>query len=333
LGVKILDAHIAPRLLSWQRGRFPRGFPAAELVNSAAGLATVLGLDKPTVIYTHSQKAHLLGGLAGRLAGVPVVWHAREVLGGPALRLLMSAMSRACPRRIICVSKAVAEQFPRVPGKVSVVPNGVDASEVRRLASLSAGKSTRSRLGLQASAPLLGMVSRIAPGKGQHVFIEAASLVSKRYPGTGFIIIGGTLFGEEPYLQELRRRAGSLGLGGMIHFTGHLENPLPAMRELDVLVHCPVVPEGFGRSVAEAMALGVPVVSVRGGGIPELIDDGVKGLLAEPGDARGLATAIGRLLSDRALAGRLALAAREKIETRFTMEAAMAAIERTLLEV
>lgn len=333
LGAKVIRSPVPPSLADWRRDQTANLDVLSQAASSLVKLKELFRRLRPAVLYTHSQKAHILGGLAGRAAGMPVVWHAREVLGGPALQLLMSAMSRACPQRIICVSKAVAKQFPGAPEKISVVPNGIDAFEVRRLASESAGKATGVRLRVPISAPLVGMVSRIAPGKGQHVFIETASMISKKSPKANFLIMGGPLFGEETYLQRLHRQAEGLGLGGRIHFTGHLENPLPAMSKLDVLVHCPVVPEGFGRSVAEAMALGVPVVSVRSGGIPELIEDGVSGLLLEPGDAAGLAKAAVRLLSDQALARRLALAARDKIESCFKMEYAMAAIEQTLLTV
>ncbi len=327
LGAKVLRFPVPPGLADWKRDAdispAVLGAAATSVVRLVAPFRRLL----PAVVYTHSQKAHLLGGLAGRMAGMPVVWHAREIFEHRDLKKAGSGLYRCIPDRILCVSQAVARQYSGLRGKVRVVPNGIDADMVRRLAGRRRGRQK------DPGSPLVGMASRIAPGKGQHVFIEAASYIAAAHPTARFLIVGGPLFGEEGYLQKLRQQAESLGLENKVIFTGHLVNPLPAMSELNVLVHCPVVPEGFGRSVAEAMALGVPVVSVRSGGIPELIDDGASGLLAEPGDLRGLATAVVRLLSDKALAGRMAMAAREKIENRFTMEAAMAAVERTLLEV
>lgn len=333
LGAKVLRSPVPARLADWKRGADIGPTSIKDAALSAVKLAAMLRRLRPFVLYTHSQKAHVMGGLAGRMAGVPVVWHAREFLDGTGLRLVMASLSRFAPSRIICVSESVSRQFDGARGKVAVIPNGVDIGEARRRAMSRPLGEARRNLAPDNRRPLVGMVSRIAPGKGQHVFIEAASMISEKIPKAGFLIVGGALFGEGDYLHKLRRQADGLGLGGRISFTGHLENPLPAMKALDVLVHCPVAPEGFGRSVTEAMALGVPVAASRNGGIPELIEDGVNGLLVEPGDSEGLAKAVILLLSDKALALRLARAAREKIETRFTMETALAAIERTLLAV
>lgn len=333
-GVKILDAHIPPRLLGWQRGPFVRGLPVLPAVDSVARLAALLRSEKPDALYTHSQKAHVLGGLAGRLAGVPVVWHAREILSQPALRQAMAALSRLLPSRIVCVSRAVSRQFGRGAGdRVAIVPNGIDAALVRRQAAAIPRQAVRRRLGLPPGAPLAGMVSRIAPGKGQNVFIEAAGKILESLPDARFLIVGGALFGEEAYWESLRSGISRGRNAERIFFTGQLDRALPAMNALDVMVHCPIVPEGFGRAVAEAMALGVPVVSARGGGIPELIDDGVNGLLVEPGDAGGLSRAVIRLLSDPALRRKLAGAAMGKIESCCRMETAVASIENALKSV
>lgn len=334
LSTEIIEVKIPPNVLNWQRGGPFRTVMIWSAFGSVFKLAKVLEAQRPAVLYTHSQKAHILGGLAGRLCGMPVVWHLREILDRPGLRRFMSFLSFFVPSKIICVSRAVAEQLPQAVRvqKTEVVPNGMDVSVLRSQAT-DRGSSIRTKLGLPPDSPLIAMIARIAPGKGQHIFIEMARRVVEVYPAARFLIAGGPLFGDETCLEALRRQVGEKGLDGKVFFAGHLENPLPAMAEADVLVHCPVVPEGFGRSVAEAMALGVPVISVRAGGIPELIDNGVSGLLIEPGDAEGLEKAVVRLLSDRALAVRLVRAARERIETRFTMEASITAIERTLLEV
>jgi len=330
LGIRILGLPFPPGVLGWRRdsGLSPGGLLSA--IPMVAKLAGMLRSEKTDVIYTHSQKAHVLGGLAGRLAGTRVIWHAREILVRPGLRTAMSAMSHLVPDRIICVSKAVAGQFPHVPGKLSVVPNGLDMAEVRRLAMEVPRRQVRNELGVPPSAPLVGMVSRLAPGKGQHLFIEAAAGIAEKVPGAFFLIAGGPLFGEEGYLEELRSETERRGLSKKIVFAGHLSNALPAMAALDVLVHCPVVPEGFGRSLAEAMALGVPVAATRIGAIPELVDDGETGLLAAPGDAGGLARAVVRLLEDARLRSKLASGAKRKVETGLRMDTAMATIEKIL---
>lgn len=330
LGAKVLRFPVPHRLAGWRRDADISLAVLSEAASSVVSLEASLRRLKPAVIYTHSQKAHVLGGLAGRLAGVPVVWHAREMLIRPGLRRLMSALSRYAPSAIISASEAVKRQFPAARGQLSVIPNGLDVLEIRRRAATVPRQEMRRRMCVPPGSPLVGMVSRIAPGKGQHVFIEAASRIAEDHPTARFLIVGGPLFGEEVYLQKLRHQAENLGLDNNVIFTGHLENPLPAMAQLDVLVHCPVVPEGFGRAVAEAMALGVPVAASRSGAVPELIEDGREGLLAEPGDAAGLARAVVRLLTEPGLGRRMAAEARMKIERCGQMENTVKAIERLL---
>ncbi len=330
LGIEILAVPLSPDLIKWKRDSAVGLGTVRAAAWSAGRLAAHLHSVKPALLYTHSQKAHVLGGLAGRLAGVPVVWHAREITSRPFLRKTMSALARFLPSRIVCVSKAVGRQFENDRHKLTVVPNGIDADRVRRRAAASTKQDFRRRMGVPFQAPLLGMVSRIAPGKGQHLFIKTAGRILETIPEARFLIIGGPLFGETAYLEDLRRQVEQSGLGGSLAFTGQLDNALPAMAALDVLIHCPVVPEGFGRAVAEAMALGVPVASVRSGAIPELIEDGREGLLSAPGDVAGLAEAAVRLLTEPGLAERITEAAKKKIERCCRIETSTAAIERLL---
>ena len=337
IGIEVLAVHIPARTLGWRKYRSAQGIgslaiEALAVIPSVLRLTSILGSENPDILYTNSQKAHVLGGLAGRLAGVPVVWHLRDILQQSGLRTLMAALGRWLPRRIIAVSQAVGYQFsqPASIRKITVIHNGIDIESIRARARAIGPGRIRKRFRIPPKAMLVGMVGRIAPGKGQRMFIEAAQLIATELPPARFLIAGGALFGEEDYLREAKALAGTRGLDGRLLFIGHVDNPCPIMAALDVLVHCPAEPEAFGRTVAEAMALGVPVVASRCGAIPEIIDDGRDGLLVEPADPRALAVAVMRILGDPVLARELRNNGPRKIASRFTVQRTVRSVESML---
>jgi glycosyltransferase involved in cell wall biosynthesis len=157
----------------------------------------------------------------------------------------------------------------------------------------------------------IGIVGRLAPWKGQHVFLDAFAQAFRGTKVRGRII-GSALFGEDSYADSLRRQAERLGIAHQVEFRGFREDVWAELRALDVLVHSSVRPEPFGQVVLEGMAAGVPVIAAAAGGPTELITDGVDGLLTRPGDPTELAGAMRRLVDDPELRARLADAARER---------------------
>src|SRR5207302_666535 len=147
-------------------------------------------------------------------------------------------------------------------------------------------------------SPVIGLVGRISHWKGQHIFIAAAAQVVKRFPSARFEIIGSALFGESAYEEEVRSQVKSLGLEGVVTFTGFCEEVLVRIQGLDILVHASTIGEPFGQVVVEGMVLGKPVVATNGGGVPEIVVNGETGVLVEMGDATAMAEAICGLLAD-----------------------------------
>jgi glycosyltransferase involved in cell wall biosynthesis len=173
----------------------------------------------------------------------------------------------------------------------------------------------------------VGLVGRISPWKGQDVFIRAASDVRKVLPGTQFLIIGSAMFGEEDYEREVRELSTSLGLDDCLEFTGFRSDVQELVHGLDVLVHASTTGEPFGQVIAEGMAACKPVVATAGGAVPEIVQDGVTGLLVPMGDAQSMAEAITKLLSDPELAGQMGEAGRQRVEEHFTMEHVVQKVE------
>jgi glycosyltransferase involved in cell wall biosynthesis len=137
-------------------------------------------------------------------------------------------------------------------------------------------------------------------------------------------VVGGSIYetdGHAGYPETLRQRASALGLSDRVTFLGIRDDIPNLLAGLDVLVHTPTAPEPFGRVLAEAMAVGRPVIAAHCGGIPEVVEDGVTGLLVPSADVGAFTAAVVRLLEDPMLCQRLGGAGRRRAEARFGIEA------------
>ena len=174
------------------------------------------------------------------------------------------------PTTVVANSQATLETLPGAR-RTFVIPSPID------LPSTSPHRNGH---------PLrVGMVGRIAPWKGQHVFVEA---FARAFPDgeQAAIVVGAPMFGDDEvdYLSRLRKLGGELGLGDRLVFTGFSERVSDELEDLDVLVHASITPEPFGQVILEGMASGLAVVAAGAGGPLELIDDGHDGLLVRPDD-------------------------------------------------
>jgi glycosyltransferase involved in cell wall biosynthesis len=173
---------------------------------------------------------------------------------------------------------------------------------------------------VSAGIPVVGLVGRIAPWKGQHVFLDAATIVRKRFPEVRYQIVGAPLFGEYDYEQRVRRQCAELGLDDVVEFTGFREDVADLIARFTVLVHASTVPEPFGQVVLEGMMAGKPVVATRGGGVTEIVVEGETGLLVPMGDADAMAAAIMELLEDHHRARGMGEAGRRRALSEFTID-------------
>src|SRR6266550_2055806 len=296
----------------------PGTVPGKALLDTSAyavALARRLRRLRPDIVHTNSLKSALYGGVAGRLAGVPVVWHIRDriaedYLPPPAVRLVHAA-ARSLPSAIIANSRATLATLGESEAFRSVVTSPLVIYD---------SAATADPDGHHGEFLNVGMVGRLAPWKGQHVFLDGFRQAFGRGPESA-VIVGAPLFGEDWYEADLRRRAHVLGLNGRIVFAGFREDIWTALHEIDILVHASVTPEPFGQVIVEGMSAGLPVIATDAGGPAEIIEDGVDGLLYPPGDADALANHLRGLADDPALRARVGAAARESSK-RFTAEAA-----------
>lgn len=279
-------------------------------------LSRLMRRSRARLVHTNSLKADLLGGIAGRLAGVPVVWHihdriAADYLPGSMVRLFRFA-AKFIPHHIICVSQAVRDTFPSLPNnRVTVVHNGIPVNS-ELLAS--------SQKPLNISAPVIGLIARISPWKGQDVFVESAFLVKKTFTGARFQIIGAPLFEEVDYERKLIERISALGLEDTVELLGFRSDVEDVISKLDIVVHASTVDEPFGLCIIEGMLASKPVIATRGGAIPEIMEDGTSGLMVPKGDAEALAVAIQTILANEDMASQLGRQGRQRVLDKFTIQ-------------
>lgn len=269
------------------------------------------------VVHTHLLRADFFGGAAARLARVPVVISTVYALGAyrrQRRRLadpLLDALCRQWPTALVAVCDAVRDDCRRrgwPPERVHTIHTGVAAPKAideRRVAEFRVQWSPDGR-------PVVLTIARLSYEKGVEVLIEAAALLRRTHPTVRVVVIG-----EGPQRAALEQRIARLGPGDVVRLAGFTPHVWEALSAADVFC-LPSHSEGLPNALLEAMAVGRPVVATRVGGVPEVVAQGIDGLLTPPGDAAAMAAAIGLLLTDRPLARRLGEAARHTIERCFS---------------
>jgi glycosyltransferase involved in cell wall biosynthesis len=199
-------------------------------------------------------------------------------------------------------------------GMINVVPLGRDT----RLfdPNIYDQSEARKRYGFPQGRPIVGMVGRLDPQKGQEEFLRSMPLVLKRQRDVYFVIAGDETRGEEGYKKHLLDLSDELGVKDHVRFLPFTENVPEFMAAIDLFI-LPSYGETYGLVLIEAMAMGKPVVATNAGGVPEIVEDGRDGLLVPPRDEKALADAVVRLLGDASLRRSFSEQARKDAVERF----------------
>jgi glycosyltransferase involved in cell wall biosynthesis len=299
---------------AFREHRFREWLTVAQGVRWLAALARSVSAD---VLHSNFA-AHLYGGPAALMAGVPELW---QLYDYPHRRDAVQRLIERFPsQHVIFATNRVKSGFPRLHARSHsvIAPTCV---EPERLQGLPSVPGVRTRLGLP-EGPLFLTVARIQEHKGHRHLIDAVPKVLQSYPEAIFAIAGRPSGPEqERYQGELRVQAARLGVAERVRFLGYVpELELVALyREASALVH-PATSEGFGLILLEAMALGAPVIAASADGPGEIVTPEVNGLLVPTRNAGALAQAMCRLLADPVLAERLSrngrdFAGRAQIQT------------------
>jgi glycosyltransferase involved in cell wall biosynthesis len=299
-------------------------------------LARFIHAHDVDLVHTNSLKADIIGGLAGRLARRPVIWHVRDrieddYLPKCAVRIFRR-LARIIPSYVIANSAATLRSIsPQQGAGNALVPRRRGLEGKCAVVHDGAGQGFPEKLEPRQELHV-GLIGRISPWKGQHIFIQAAALVHRHFPEALFFIIGAALFGEDRYDQEVRQLPNQLGIESIVTFTGFRSDIKRATAELDLVVHASTKGEPFGQVIIEAMAAGKPVVATDGGGVPEIVQDGHTGILVPMGDVQAMAHAVCRILSDPLGAKAMGERARQRVADHFTLEQTARRVEAVYTE-
>jgi glycosyltransferase involved in cell wall biosynthesis len=280
-------------------------------------LVSLIRRERVELVHTHSSVDSWLGGMAGRLAGVPVVRsrHVSIPVRGrwnPAYSLLAD--------RIIASGEAIGRILTYAgvsPSKVVALPAGVD------LTRFSPGAlCARVRAELALTGPVIGSVAMFRGSKGHAVLLEAFDRLGREFPDAHLLLVG-----DGTRRLSVERMAEAWGIGRVV-FTGFREDIPDLLRTMDCFVLASTRTEGVPQSLLQAMAVGCAVVASAIGGIPEVVQHGVNGLLVPPGDPAALAAAIRTVLTEPTAAGERAERGRALVRSRFSHTHAMDRLER-----
>ena len=315
----------------------------ARYVWRLRGFARRRGAD---MFHTNSLKADLIGAVAGRLAGVPVIWHVRDRIADDYLPPLAARafrlLCRVLPNYIIVNSASTLESLQlSAHRRGRVIYNGIvhdglpfqswleeDKDEEQSAAQSEETLAAQNGSVPTENAPIIGLVGRISPWKGQDIFLLAAAQIKQRYPRARFQIIGAPLFGEEDYEAEMRQLCSQLGLDENVEWLGFREDVPELIKGLTILAHASKTGEPFGQVVVEAMMARRPLVATNGGGVPEIVISEKTGLLVPMNDAPAMAQALLRLLDAPDWAEEMGRAGYKRAIEHFTIGHTVAKIHR-----
>lgn len=276
-------------------------------------LRKVIHAERPDVIHLHSRRgADVLGGIAARLAGVPVVLSRR--VDNPEARVWVGIKYRLYDR-VVTISRGIydvllAEGVPSA--KLVCVPSAVDSTRVL-------GPCERTwferEFGIVPGEAVVAMIAQFIPRKGHRYLLEAIPAILARCPQTRFLLLG-----QGPLLPEVRAHIASAGVSDRVQAPGFRDDLERMLKCFDLVVH-PAEMEGLGVALLQAAAAGVPVVASAVGGIPEIVRDGLNGILVPPREVAALTHAITQLLADPARARALGANGRELARREFSIDA------------
>lgn len=270
----------------------------------------LLRREKINIIHTHSSKDSWIT-FPLYLAGWTVV-RSRHVLLGDKTTINRTFFFRYGCSRIIATANKIQDDLIRRFGvrsdKVDVVGEGID---FRKFNPTVDGSRFRKQFQVPPGTLLVGMIGMIRKQKGQAQFIEAALRILKSNPNVRFVLAGTATESMRAYEEQCRQRIEEAGASNSILMPGYIDDVPGLIASLDLMV-VPSYSEAQSRVVPEAFAMRKPVIASSAGGLPELIHDGVNGLLVPPGDTPSLVNAIERLLGDLTLREKLAYAGYQK---------------------
>jgi glycosyltransferase involved in cell wall biosynthesis len=296
-------------------------------IAALARLERFLRRERVDVLHSHKFGSNVWGTLVGRIARVPVVLaheHTWSYEGQPLRRFLDRELIARGATRFIAVSREDRRRMSEVegidPARTLFIPNGVLSSPE------PSGRDVRAELGIAREAPVIGAVGVLREQKALHVLLHALAQLRERRPDVRLLIVG-----DGPERAALEALAAELGIVDAVVFMGHRGDVPDVLRALDVAVSCSDF-EGSPLAVMEYMDAALPIVATAVGGVPDLIESGVHGLLVPRGEPQALAGAIAQALAEPERAQEMGSRARERRRSEFDIDTLVRRLEALYLE-
>jgi glycosyltransferase involved in cell wall biosynthesis len=308
------------RVLSLERG-------SRAAIHAWRPLVSHLRSARIDILHTHKFGSNVWGTVIGRLARVPVIIaheHTWSYEGQPARRALDREVVARAAHLLLAVSREDRRRMLAVegidPSRVRFIPNGIAARP------LADGAPVRAELGIGPNAPVIGTVGGLRPQKGLRHLIDCAAVLAGEFPDLRVLVAG-----DGPESGALRSHVQHHGLGESVLLLGRRSDVPEVLAAVDVAVSTSEW-EGSPLAVMEYMAAARPVVATRVGGVPDLIADGVHGLLVDRGDVGGLARAVAELLRDRGRRSVMGEAGRRRQQREFDIDVMVKRLELLYVE-
>jgi len=296
-----------------------------SLITTVSKVIRLIKRERIDLIYTDSPREGIYAGIAAKIMGKPLVYHARV-----SDRSRLDKWIYFLSTKIIAVSKASARRFSKGNGgqsafskKVKIIYNAIDLTEFNPRIN-----GNRIRKEFNVSDILIGTVGQLIPEKGQKDLLLVVPDILKSYPAVKFVIVGN---GNSAYRKELEELSRSLSIAANVIFTGFREDLPAIMAAIDIFVLF-TSNEGLCRTIIEAMASEKPVITTSVGGNPETVTDGLNGILVPPDNPRRLAEVIGELIKDKDKRVKMGVAARKRTEELFDIAENIRRIEHVYEE-
>jgi len=320
-GVEVFELKIAVFI----KNDFPWGTlrMLLSLPGSCRGLEKIIRKQKIDLVHSHKINV-VAGALAAHTAGVPAVHTYHEVnTGGLWIYRLMHALIERNSERIIILcdesGKLISKNW-RKHSKVQIIYNGIDITQF--YPEGGNGQLFRKQYDIPENSPIITAVSRIQYTKGLEYFIEAAAKILITYPDAQFLIVGDVISPEPRYLsykKKLQTQIYQLGINNNVHLTGIRRDVNNVYAASDIFV-LPSIFDIFPTTILEAMAMALPIVATRVGGVPEQVIDAETGFLVNPADSGTMADQIMFLIKNPDKAKQMGLAGRKRVVDFFTAE-------------
>ena len=286
-----------------------------KVFRSASRLTRIIRDNKIDLIHAHTRVSQVASFLASRRTGIPYIATCHGYFNAKLSRRLFDTWGE----KVVAISDAVRghleKDFNVDPRRVEVIYNGIDLKRFSNIFSTDQIARAKRSLGIQRG-DVIGTMGRLSSVKGQKFLVEAMKEIVSKSKDTWCLIIGSGH--EEAALMDLSR---SLGLEDRIIFTGAAYMDIPLyLACMDIFV-LPSIEEGLGLSLLEAMSLGRPCIASATGGIKDIVNDQVNGILTPVGDSRAIASAVLKILNDKVLAKNMSDGAKDFVRGKFSIEA------------